>query len=1055
MKHHIHFSLLIFFQCFLSLPKAEASVISFENGLSSGWSTLKGNFFVSDKKVKLGNHALCWEWQANDLLKLANHNEIQTSSQNTNGGISMWIYNTTSSPETLHIRFRNDAGVQCTLPFKLNFTGWRYLLAEYGNDMGLPKQARGSIHTFEIVAPAIASGHLYFDCLEFQNKISWERMSNFQFAVKENAGTDSYLTPRQNISLKEITPDENQRKGFDTILKRIDNWYLGTNNHIDNPYLLIRKKAIQSYIKKGVEAFPKINANGTLNASGLFGHSFHGATIDNIQVNTFRQINETCLLQLAYDYRLNGNKNSLDKLHSLYDWFYDQGWADGSALGTLRFEMLRSAGFHHSFMLTANNAESRLDRLVQAEAWFSRFGDACSTPENPGELADYLRTLALPKLFYALQLQDESKRVSALTAYRDYMDNAMSHAHGYLGSLKEDGSGYHHRGPYFSAYYPDVLYAGCLIYYLLHDTPFAMSKQSFSNLKNALLSFRFICADYRIPGSVTGRFPAQTEVLQQILPAYAYLIGTSEDEELTGTFLDLWHPDESPLKDYIGKARTDICLSTTIGEIEIMLNVLTSKQNLASRPEGIRYMPYSGMLVARNQDWLISIKGFSKYIWDFESSATENPYGRYQSYGQIEYNSFREGYNSYQIDKNDAAGKSEWDWRLLNGTTTRYIPTEELHFSSSNKHRNFSDQTFLGGIGFDDTNGMFSLRLHDREISGAFYADKSVFIAGNEILCLGSNIQENNNRQSLTTTLFQHKLNDNPILLDGKIITGTTTDSNAREIKDNFNNYYFIDGGNINLQKNNTSWAAYINHGNNLPAEYAYTWLIGANDEQINAIRGERPWQIILQNNIGHAAYHKTTGIMAAAFFKSDLPIHTGLIRKVSKPMLAMYRCNADGSIDLSLSDPDMNRPGAANNDKLTDAMVSSAGIPSDIWIELEGEFSGSSDYPIKTEITQGYTRITVPQAKDGKTYSLKLEQTITNIDGNISAGDYGLSHSDHSFRITGNENIPHEWFLYASDGILVETGTDRLVNLKRRKAGVYLLKIKNKSAEITFKIIR
>ena len=52
---------------------------------------------------------------------------------------------------------------------------------------------------------------------------------------------------------------------------------------------------------------------------------------------------------------------------------------------------------------------------------------------------------------------------------------------------------------------------------------------------------------------------------------------------------------------------------------------------------GTLFMPYSGLLVAKDSLFHFNIKGFSRYIWDFESSATENTKGRYLAYGQIEY----------------------------------------------------------------------------------------------------------------------------------------------------------------------------------------------------------------------------------------------------------------------------------------------------------------------------------------------------------------------------------------------------------------------------------
>lgn len=74
-------------------------------------------------------------------------------------------------------------------------------------------------------------------------------------------------------------------------------------------------------------------------------------TIDGERTLYFMDLNKNVLLPLALDYRKNGSKESRDRLLKIYDWFNDQGWADGSGLGSLCFEKLRSAGYFHSLFL--------------------------------------------------------------------------------------------------------------------------------------------------------------------------------------------------------------------------------------------------------------------------------------------------------------------------------------------------------------------------------------------------------------------------------------------------------------------------------------------------------------------------------------------------------------------------------------------------------------------------------------------------------------------------------------------------------------------------------
>ena len=1057
MKHISPIYFLLFFLCFLSVDRSMAAVISFENGMPAGWSTSKGSLSIHMEKVKLGKQALCWEWEAGAALTAANQPEITTTSATTNGGFGMWIYNTQTSDQSLSIRFLNNNGTQCSLSFKLNYTGWRYILAEYGNDMGLPKTAKGTLHTLQVIAPAKGSGKIYLDYLEFQEKVSWERMSNFQFTVKENAGIDSYLKARQALVLTPISPTAEQEESFKIISERLDNWYVGSNQYGADPNYRLRLNAIKSYLQRGVNSAPVILANGTVNGSGLFAHDYYGKKIDNIAANTFRNISESNLMQLAYDYRLNNNEQSLSKLLEIYDWYYDQGWAGGSALGTLRFEMLRSAGFHHSVMMVYDRLGERKQVIRDTEAWLSRFGDACQTPENPGELADYVRTLAMPKLFYALTLDQKEERTAALLAYKKYMDNAVAYAPGFLGSLKPDGSGYHHRGPYYSAYYPDVLYASCLAYYLLHDTPFALSDASFNNLKQALLHFRFFCGYYNVPGSTTGRFPAQTEVLQQLLPAFAYLINASEDTELINAYKRLWQPENTLVSSYLGRARTDICLSNTLGEAELMIKAATRPGVAEENPSGIRFMPFSGLLIARSPKWMFTIKGFSKFIWDYESTASENPFGRYQSYGQIEYHDLKQDLRSYQITKEDANGSTDWDWRLLSGTTTKYIPDEDLHYSSVNKLRNFSDQTFLGGIGMSENAGMFTARLHDKEIGVSFYADKSVFIAGNEILCLGSNITDQQTASFFATTLFQHKTTDRGVEVNGQTVTETISGLTRPVIKDNFGNYYLVTDGAVTIQKKESVWSAYIRHGKIIttPRTYAYTWLIQPTTEQVERCSQQSPWVILSQNTDAHAAYHPASSLLAASVFKAGKQVAIREIRQVNKPMLVMLQEKED-FFELALSNPDMDRPSATSNDNLTDAIVATPGAKSRISVELEGIFHPLlPDDHIQVQVLNGNTTIEVNDAHDGKTYYVRLKKEGTDINTLTQEGVTIIRNGNKIFIHDNANSAISGWELFSLNGKQIATGNQKEIDFDSYPAGMYVLTIQNRFKNNTFKIIR
>lgn len=1068
MKHtnpqRYRYSLLIAF--LFSYYLSYAAVISFEDNVPNGWSVTNGTLNISQEKAKLGSSSLCWEWRAGSVLT-ANESSIQTSSAQTNGGITLWVYNTTPSEKSLLISFHNTSGRKCSLTFKLNFTGWRCLWARYIEDMGLSSANKGTLTSMKINAPANGSGKVFLDYLEFSTNVSWEKMSNLQYVVNESPGIESYLNVRNIENLPPTPPTEIQRSAFQTINKRIEDWYYGTGKYTNESNYSRRSASMDSYINRGTRNAPEIAANGTINNSGLFPHDhYHGKTIDGVKVVSSRNIGESYLIQLAYDYKRNKNQASLNKALELLDWYYDQGWADGSTLGTLRMEMLRSAGYYHSaFMLQNELGEDRLKRISETSRWLTLFGLTYTEPENPGELADYIRALAIPKLFYALMLQDESKRNTALSSFQQYMNNALRHAQGFLGSLKPDGSGYHHHAPYYSAYYPQVLYVGCFLYYLLHDTPFALNDEAYQNLKQGLLAFRFLSAEYNVPGGTGGRFPHQTEILQQLIPAFAYLTVSRQDAELTSAFKRLWKPEHSSVKDYVSNAGTSICFTSTYGEIETILDAAMCEGEAEINPVGSKYMPYSGLLVVRQPEWVFTVKGFSKYIWDYESSGTENLYGRYLSYGLIEYSDLANGYRSYELNKDDTDGKTEWDWNLLPGTTTKYLSPESLSYlATDGAHRNFSDQTFLGGIGFDSSCSMFTNRIHDNAIDNSFYSDKSIFIFDNAIYCMGSGINDKSTTTPFYTTLFQNKKDrgSQVVTVNGEIVTENKTDLENPVIRDNFGNAYIVHGGYTNIKSGTDYISAYINHGRRVVNKaYNYTWLIKPTETQTEQYKNNSPIAVLKQDNAAHAVYHTEKKVLSASIFDPQADIDINEIHKVNIPILFMMK-ETGGLYEVAFSNPDMDRPSAANNNGITDAIAAAYGAKSEIRIELNGNFVKTPGDNSKIEVYQsnGITTLSYSGAQDGETYRVKLTKTGTGIcRESIQGINVNTWISNGRCNISLSEPKEYRWTLLDMNGKVFRTGEENnentVIDIQSIPVGVYFIKIRIDNEEQISKLIK
>lgn len=1048
-------------------------IYSFEDGvIPSDFSVSKGNLSIKNNKGKLGNQSLQWDWQAGDVLS-ASPNSMRTPSITSTGGIQVWIYNENPINANITLRFyefeTSSTDRSCKIDFNLNFKGWRCLWARFRPDMS---HTGYTLRHMKWEMPESGSGTILIDFLEFVDNVSWERIGDMQYALK-NTSTEleNFVAARNSIPKSYAgTVTQEQRDAVNTIKQRLDEWFYGSGDFAGNTHITTRKNAFNTYVRNATNKTSQIQLSrqpdGRVNGEGLFPMDYYRQTVDGVAVKTFRDYNEGFLIQLAYDAVVNGKQTSKDLLLDIYDWYYDQGFADGSGLGRLRFEMLRSGGFYYAFYMLrdAFSAEQK-NRIIQTNKWFTLYGKMYQNPENKGETADLIRALMLPKLFTILAMPNEQEQMVALTTFVDYVNNALALAPGYLGTFKPDYSGYHHRGAYYNAYYSEALYIGSLIYSLLANTPFALNNDSYDNLKNGLKTYAFICADYDIPTGIVGRFPTQIQNLDKILPAYAYLALATEqpDTELASIFKNLWKPNEEPMKTFVGRVKTDITFKNTIGEIEKMVELDGMNLVVDGLPVGNKILPYSGLYVARQSNWVLRMKGFSKYIWDFETSSSENLYGRYLSYGQIDVAKLNSNLRSYQAEN------VNWDWSHIPGTTVKYMSKAELNAAIySDKNRNFSDDPFLGGTVLNDSIAVFSHSLHDNTFDTNFYAKKSVFRFDSLYYCVGSGIKNANNGYSVHTTLFQNlKASSN----DDLNINGTASKQNQAGLsnpilQDNFNNSYIVKQGDVTVEHNTSFITAYIDHGKVLnDSKYAYVMILNTDRSESQQQLAELANSLeLLQNTQDvHAVYQSSTKTVGISIFNPANFSGVKKLKRVDKPSVFIVK-EADGYLDIAFADPDMYRPSAANNDKLTAAIARAESQTSSLEFEIEGAYvqDAQDALTITTEKTaKGNTIVRYNKLKDGQTYRIRLRKDDGSSVGKTKRDTYKLLRNNHQFSYTiiNENNEPFGYYLYNTTGVLLYAqntpNTEFTISLNTYPLGIYLLKLTQTKEDMLFKLNR
>ena len=974
MKKQILIALTLVFTSFSSILKAQ--IYSFEDGLvPTTFTTNQGSLTVADKKFKLGNKSLSWDWKAGSKLTVSNPTGMEEASKIRDGGIYLWVYNAVPSNSKLVFSFSDKTDqIKCHLDFNLNFKGWRCLLAAFGRDMGKDK----SVLTKMLVeAPASGNGTLYFDYIEFQKAVKWDRMSDAQYQVDQNPIVADFWGIRQAAEIKEnIAPTPTDLAAAEIINKRLEQWYFPTDNFSSMTAFKARKTAVERQIKFGLtrnlsDLNLTVATDGTVLGAGLF-PEYVPAKIDGVTVRKFKDVTSGSMLPLAYDFELNKTALSKSRYLNMLDWLNEQGWADGSAMGCITFEKLRSAGYFHSLFIMRNElGTERLNRELNTLNWMGKIGLISPKMAKTGENADDIRSLAIAKVVYALMQQTPEKRNTALLLLKRYFDNAFAIAPGFTETFKPDYSGFHHAGTYFTQYYPEALYSASLVYYLLHDTPFSLSEEVFSNLKNCLLTYRNVCSVYDAPVSVCGRFPLGGQFLDETLPAFAYLALSKKqpDKELLAAFSRLWKPDELPIKENLNSANTGICLRTTLGETELCLRAAALNIPAETSPKAAFFMPYSGLMINRSSKNHIAIKGFSKYIWDYESSATENLYGRYLSYGQIEYTNLLTG------QRNHSYASNSWDWTRLPGITAKHLSPSEIFFKQT--HRNFSDKSFLGGTALNDSISMFSMQLYDNAYDKTFSANKSVFCFGNVLICVGSNINDSAKSVRTETTLFQQELKeDETIKLNGKVLKKDISIDNPI-IRDNIGNLFIVQSGSVDIIKTDSLVTAVINHG--LAPQnktYNYQMLLQPNVLQENKFSNPKtnPISILRQDEVAHIVVNRDEKTCSYAIFDAVKPLDDKWIQQVNIPSIVMLKELINNKLILSFADPDMHRPSVSGLNSLTKEVAEAASQPFDYEIVLNGRFTLDGIIPNVRLTNHEKTTIIALQVVDGKSYTILLK---------------------------------------------------------------------------------
>ena len=944
------------------------------------------------------------EWTFNAGGKLFIDKDLQFephlkgSQDNYLSAFIVWLYNERPLPnKTVVFKFQKRGKLCTSFPMSLNFKGWRGAWVCYERDMkGKPETGMNEI---VVEAPDVA-GKLYIDhmitaikvdpryqtadeLLPFVNPESHNEW--LQVLKRSKLQSDITLTPLTTQQTKQIHVIEQRfRHLIYTPSKFYPKQMEGIRDKIDT-YKIKRKKGYiigtPIWYVRHAEAYERMLPKWDKEI----------LTRTGFEMNDYFKL----MQQIAIAYNnasTSEDKKELREMFMLmYDNITDQGVTWGSCWGNIHHYgySLRSMYIAYFLMKEVLKAEGKLDEAVATMVWYSQLRQVYVKPTGNGMDMDTFNTATMGCMASILLMEDSPIKVQYLRSFSRWLDWGCRPAPGLMDSFKIDGSAYHHCNNY-PAYAIGGLNGATQMIYLLSGSEFAIGELAHQTVKNALMAMRFYCNKLSFPLSLSGRHPDGKGQLSPMHYAYMAWAGTPNGaNEL----------DESMAAAYLRLTQN----TTNNREKQIYREFRLKGISPEADPQGNLSLGYSCAAVQRRDNWAAVVRGTSRYLWCSEHYTGENLYGRYLGYGSLLLSTAPKG-----IDvtlKTSGWQEEGFDWNRIPGATSIHLPYDDLKAkilnvdtSSGVEEMLLSDEAFAGGLSQQKTNGNFGLKLHEHDkYNGSFRARKSFHFFNDDIICLGSNIENNDKQHPTETTVFQLAADDPQTQSYWQ-----TYQPQSNTCLDALGTGYYSpnpwtftgliqqQSRNNDTNKPNTGqWVSlYIPHGTApAGAEYEYAVLPKVNPERLKTIASKPFYTVIKKDRDAHIVRHEPTHTMSYVIFetpKSYLP--GGPVLLTDTTCLAMVRQVAKNKLILTVAQPDLNLYSGPNDDIYQDGKRVERSVYSRSWIK-----NASQELPVRVTLLDDWDftptaniRLVERKAKtttlefmckDGLSYELELNK--------------------------------------------------------------------------------
>ena len=881
----------------------------------------EGSLSIDSGRFKDGTSSVKFTWTAGSELIFSNFEEIKASMDVDGAGLMMWVYNPCPLKDSIRFTFLDwEMNAVCSFDFVADFQGWRTIRLKY-TDMQLPdgryygdlqrKDRKTDVAGMVIRMPeSEKEGTLYIDRVTFTTfKLPAQLTPDKQLPFN-NHSIDrmwqwcSMWKWEQFPPLELLSPSDEQVEMLSIVEQRLDQWaQTGNPGKIYTSGTLMPK--LDSYIQKyGL----KRSADGSMAGAPLLSDDEYNDAKGEMRLRYIQEI----VYWTALDYLYTGNTSNIQRAIDAMDHAIDQGFAYGASFGTNHHygyqirELFKGVWILREPLKKAG----KLDEYVKVLTYWSGLQEVRKPYDQTRDgVFDSWNTMLNARTICAMLQPTDTERYTDMKALGEWISGSLSYTDGTLGGIKVDGLSYHHGG-----FYPSYAVGGfsglgdwC---FLTEGTDFVPDLEARKVLKHALMTLWDCCSSRDWGFANCGRHPFNSKMPQKAIDAYARLAilgpldgsDSNVDTELAGAYIALGGDDKDMLSAFRKAGVTS-----------------------SGHDAGFRAYNYGAFGIHRREDWALTLKGYNSDVWGSEIYASQNRYGRYLSYGSVQFMLSSGAEESGYVEDG-------WDWNRFPGTTAIHLPFDMLENPNKGTLMERNDSRFPGVSSLEGMNGCLAFTYVEKDrvnfCAGAA-ATKSVFCFDNRIVFLGTGIS-NNSQYPTETVIYQLKLKDRNEEVDINKVYAEAFPFAYREYSDgkvkltdtNGNVYILKNGNGLVVQKQTQSSptntkkktgtgdfvTAYIDHGASpANASYEYLMLVRPDSKTEKQAWNKLPYEIINADNHSHVVRDIPTGITAYISYKGyDAAPDATTVISIPDETIVMERMTESGNLVISICAPDL-----------------------------------------------------------------------------------------------------------------------------------------------------